>query len=430
MPQPYRTELMPGVWLTAIQTSKFKSSYWSLQLIVPLERQYASLHAALPRVLRRGTASCPDQQKLNERLDSLYGGVIESTAGKRGEAQCAGFVASFLDDALTPDGKPILRQAAQLLGELLLHPATRNGRLLQAYVDSERENLIREIHSQRNHKQSYAVMRMVEQMCKGEPFRIGRLGDLRSAERVTLIRLNRYYQDVLAKAHIEVYYCGSAAPEQAEQAWKEALMGLPRSGEGALPDTASACPPINDVRRCTEQMDVNQGKLVMGFRTGVTMSAEGYHALLVMNALYGGTPNSKLFLNVRERQSLCYYAQSSVDGHKGLLYVQSGVDFSDMQRAEEEILAQLEAVRQGEFTDEELAAAQRSIARGRLSLSDAQSQQADYWLGQAVEDQVLTPEQSAALAMNVSREQVCAAAQRVRLDTVYCLTGRTGKEGA
>ena len=135
MEMPYRTELMPGAFLTAVQTRKFKSSYWSIRLLTPLAEETAALNAVLPRVLRRGTASCPDQEQLAAALDEMYGGAVEPLVGKRGETHCFGFVASFLDDSLVPDETPLLDQAAALLGDLLLRPVTRNGRLRSDYVD-------------------------------------------------------------------------------------------------------------------------------------------------------------------------------------------------------------------------------------------------------------------------------------------------------
>lgn len=176
MEMPYRTELMPGAFLTAVQTRKFKSSYWSIRLLTPLAEETAALNAVLPRVLRRGTASCPDQEQLAAALDEMYGGAVEPLVGKRGETHCFGFVASFLDDSLVPDETPLLDQAAALLGDLLLRPVTRNGRLRSDYVDGERENLLSEIRGQINDKQSYAQFRMTEARCAEEPYRLSRLG--------------------------------------------------------------------------------------------------------------------------------------------------------------------------------------------------------------------------------------------------------------
>lgn len=421
MEMPYRTELMPGVFLTAVQTRKFKSSYWSVRLLTPLTEETAALNAVLPRVLRRGTASCPDQERLAAALDEMYGGAVEPLVGKRGEIHCFGFVASFLDDALVPDETPLLDRAANLLGDLLLRPATRNGRLRSDYVDGERENLVSEIRSQINDKRSYAQTRMVEEMCAEESYRINRLGSLEQAQKINVTRLNRYYREVLSTARIEVYYCGSAAPEQVEQAWREALMGLPRYQVGQLPETVLGKPA--EVRQVTEHLEVTQGKLVMGFRTGIDLTDPGYPALMVANAIFGGNSNSKLFLNVRERLSLCYSVNSSLDKFKGLLVVQAGAEFDQLEQVRQEVLAQLDQVRSGAFTPEELQAAKSALVRMYRGTLDVPSQLEDFWLGQNLAGLRFGPDELAALIAEVDAQQVAEVANRIELDTIYCLMG-------
>ena len=177
-----RIELMPGVWLTAVRTDKFKSSYWALRLMAPLQRETASLNALLPYVLRRGTARFPDLTSLSAELDELYGGIIEPVVSKQGDVQAIGFAASFLDDACVPESVPLMERAATLLGELLLHPATKNGRLRQEYVRSEQENLIRMIESRRNNKREYTRRRL--ELCAGSTGRCGRAEKNHSAEAV------------------------------------------------------------------------------------------------------------------------------------------------------------------------------------------------------------------------------------------------------
>ncbi|MCD7838649.1 MAG: insulinase family protein [Clostridiales bacterium] len=427
MQEVHRTELMPGVHLTCVQTKKFKSSYWALRLVTPLKAETAALNALLPQVLCRGTARWPDRQQLAAALEELYGGVLEPTVTKRGESQCFGFAATFLDDGLTPEKTSLLDREAELLGDLLLRPATRNGRLRADYVTSERANLMDDIKSVVNDKRQYALRRLVEEMCAGEDFGVSRLGSLAAAEKINVTRLDRHYRQLLPSAQIELYYCGSASSRRMELVWREALRDLPRQGRPELPLTRWRMEP-GERRNVTDHLDVTQGKLVMGFRTGCTLSGRGYPALVVANALFGGTPTSKLFLNVRERLSLCYYASSGLDKHKGLLYVQCGVAFDNLERAEEEILRQLEAVQAGDFTDGELDAARRAMVRAYRIMADNQSAQADYWLSQSLTEIWLAPQELAQLLGDVTREEVIQAAQKLRLDTVYTLRGPEGEE--
>lgn len=426
MDRPYRIEIMPGVWLTAIQSRKFKSSYWSLRLLTPLTQETAAMNAVLPRVLRRGTASCPDQEQLAAALDEMYGGAIEPLVSRRGECHVFGFVASFLDDGLVPDETPLLEQAAQLLGELLLQPATRNGHLKSEYVDGERENLVAEIKSLLNDKRSYANNRLIEEMCADEPFHINRLGSLEQAEKLNVTKLNRYYREVLAAARMEVYYCGSAAPQQVELDWREALMDLPRHELLDLPETIIRMP--KGEKQVTDHLDVTQGKLVMGFRTGITVTSVDYPALMVANAIFGGTATSKLFLHVREELSLCYYVNSSLDKWKGLMIVQAGAEFDQLERVKTEVLHQLELVQAGAFTQEELEAAKRSLIATYCSILDVPNQLEDFQFGQNLAGLTFGPDELAEIIRVIDAQQVVEAAQRIQLDTSYFLMGPEGGE--
>lgn len=205
-----RTQLLPGVHLTAVQTQKFKSSVLGMQFLLPLAREQAALHALLPMVLRRGTAEHPDMESLSAVLDELYGGSLEPTVRKKGETQCVGFVGSFLDDAYTLDGSAVLEPSAALLGELVLRPYTRDGAFCPDYTRQERENLVTRIRAQVNDKRQYAQVRVVAEMCAGEPFGVDKLGDEASAAAITPQKLWDCYQQVLRTAPIEFYYCGSA----------------------------------------------------------------------------------------------------------------------------------------------------------------------------------------------------------------------------
>lgn len=425
---PVRTQLMPGVWLTAIQTRKFKSSFWSLQLLTPLRRETAALTAILPRVLCRGTARCPDQEALGTALDELYGGVIEPCVFKRGEVQSAGFVATFLDDALSLDGSPIARPAAELLGDLLLRPATKNGRLRADYVDSERNNLISDIRSQCNDKRYYALQRMLQEMCRDEPYGVDRLGELAGAQAIRVGALDRHYRSLLASSQIELYYCGSLPADRIRRIWTEALLGLPRWEPEALPEPEIVHHP-ESVRQVSETLEVEQAKLAMGFRTQVRPGSGELPALMVLNALYGGTPTSKLFQNVREQASLCYYVSSSLEQNKGLMVVQSGVDAAQAQQAQEQILAQLEQLREGRFSFQELEAARHSILHQLRSAQDSQSALEHFYSTQPPGQPPITPEELAGLVQEVTAQDVVMAANRVELDTVYLLTGTAGQEG-
>lgn len=419
-----RSELFPGVHLTAVHTEKFKSCVLGASFLVPLDRTTAACNALLPSVLRRGAEAHPDMESLSAALDELYGGSIEPVVRTRGEVQCVGFLGSFLDDAYTLDGSSILEKAAALLGELLLRPCTEQGVFRCDYTDRERQNLIDRIRAQVNDKRSYALLRLKREMCAGEPFGVDRLGDEASARAITPESLWARYQELLHTAPMELYYCGSARPERVADALRAALWQLPTGGARApLPRPVAKEAPAQP-RTVVESLDVTQGKLTMGLRTGCAVWSGDYPALLLANAVFGGTTTSRLFLHVREKLSLCYYASSQLEKLKGVMLVSSGVEFDKVDQAREEILAQLAACQRGEFEDWELEGARRSVVSALHSAMDAQARLEDFWLGQAVAGLTEDPEALARRVENVTREQVAAAFSSLQLDTIYFLKGR------
>ena len=420
-----RRELFPGVWLRTVHTQKFKSAYLSLTLMAPLAAETAAANALIPSVLRRGTEEHPDLESLSAALDQLYGGAVEPVVRKKGETQCVGFAASFLDDAYTLEGEPILEGAAALLGELLLRPRREKGVFYAPYVEGERTNLVDRIRAQVNDKRRYALSRLTQLMCREEAFGVDKLGDEDSAAALTPESLWARYQALLERSELELYYCGSAAPERVEAAFRAALEGLPRGGERLEPECQVRLHAVPEPEYREDRLDVTQGKLALGFRTGgITCWEKEYPALVLCNAVFGATPLSKLFLNVREKLSLCYYASSTLEKMKGLLLVSSGIEFDKFQQARDEILSQLEAVRRGEIEDWELEGARRTLIGGHLSTLDDQSRLEEFWLGQAAAGLDTGVQELVEGLKTVTREQVSAAAQRLELDTVYFLRGR------
>ena len=427
MTQETRIDLMPGVHLRAIHTDKFKSAYLSVTFMAPLGKETASVNALVPYVLRRGCQEYPDMEALSAALDELYGGAIEPVVRKKGETQCVGFVASFLDDAYTLEGETILEPAAKLMGQLLLQPCTENGRFKGEYVDGEKANLIDRIRSQINDKRTYATQRLKQLMCEEEAYGVDAWGDEESAAAITGEALWKCYQNLLAGCEVEVYYCGSAKPERVESAMREMLADLPRNEETEETACEVRLTAGTEPQIIEEAMDVTQGKLAVGFRTGgMTVWEEDYPALVMLNAVYGGTTMSKLFMNVREKLSLCYYASSSVERMKGILWVSSGIEFDKYQQARDEILAQLEAVRRGKIEDWEMEGARRILVGTHLSTLDEQGRQEEFWLGQTVAGLEESPEEVAARFESVTKEQVAQAAQKLELDTIYFLKGKEG----
>lgn len=415
---------MPDVWLSCLETDKFKSDCLSISLLTGLDRQTISKNALLPRVLARGSTLHPDMNSISAACNELYGARIIPCVRKLGEILAIGFYAGFIPDRFTPDGAMLLEPVTSLLGELLLSPATKGGLLQKEYVESEKQKLMEDIRARINDKRDYAVFRAVEEMCAYEEYGCDEMGSEDGARSVNYIDLTRHYHDLLLSCPIEIFYCGSASPKRVEKALKDALMSLPRGeintdiGTEIRLNSLAAQP-----RYFTEHMDVSQGKLVMGWRLGECMDDPDFAAIKVFNALFGSGVSSKLFLNVREKLSLCYYASSFTDTHKGVMLVSSGISFDKFEEARDEIIRQLDAVKSGDFTQEDLNAAVKAVSSDLISAADSPGALEGFYLSQLIDGLEYGPKELAALCGEVTREDVISIAKSTELDTVYFLCG-------
>lgn len=417
-----RREIAPGVYLTCLPVTKFKTSLLSAQFVTKLTAEHAASQALLPVVLRRGTVRYPDMGRLNAALEQLYGAQLDFTVRKKGENQCTGFVACFVDDAYVPDGEKLLEPMAALLGEVLYAPVLENGQFLPEYVDSERTNLVDMIRSMINDKREYADLRLLQEMCAGEAYGLNRWGTSEDAAAVTAEQLMADYRALLSTARLELFYCGSAPQERVEEAFMSAFQFLGRKDVRTL-ELARYHSGRTEVKQVTETMDVTQGKLGMGF----SCTSQDETALLVGNTIFGGSSNSKLFLNVREKLSLCYFASSLYHRSKGMITVLSGIEFDDYQRAYDEILLQLKAVQDGALADWELSGAVSTLLNSYASMGDSLGKMEDFYIGQAATGRTETPEDLADKVRGITAERVFEAMRTVSLDTVYFLKGENAE---
>lgn len=426
-----RTELMPGVFLSHLRSDKFKTACMSVTLLTQLRRETAAMNAVIPFVLNRGTTRYGDMEQLSRRMDELYGAAVEPVVRRIGEIQCIGFYGSFPEPDYLPGGEALLGDTCALMAQLLLDPATRGGLLLPQYVDSEREKLLDIIRSRMNDKRSYALTRCIEEMCCYEDFAVSRFGSESEAENIHYKKLTRHYRELIQTCPVEIFYCGKTDFKAVSAAMREAFSTMPRGEIDYDIGTDLRMNAVEDhVRFVEEEMDVTQGKLVLGFRLGECMEEPDIPALYVFNAVYGSGATSKLFMNVREKLSLCYYASSAVYLHKGIMLVSSGIEFDKLDAARDEILAQLDSVRRGEITDDELRSAKKSVASDLRAVQDSIGELEGFYLSQALDGLDYGPAELAALAEDVTKEDVQAIAESIECDLIYFLKGSGEEDGS
>ena len=411
-------ELFPGVKLTSIRTDRFHGGFFGIYLLRPLEREQAARNALLMNVLRRGTRTLPDMEKLAETLDGLYGASLTPYLLQYGEVVSTGFQCYFPDDRYLGGGE-CLKSMIALSGEALLDPATRGGLLREDYVKAEAQNLHDRIAAAVTNKRSYAIKRARQLMFSGEPYGVNLLGEAEDALRIRYQPLTKYYREVLQSSPLSLCYCGSAEPARVEEAARRAFMILPGIGNRTLPETAPA-PAASALRRVTEEMEVEQGNLVIYFRYRRNGPAD-YPALSVFNEIFGGGPASRLFLNVREKRSLCYFVGSSVDRFKEAMLVSAGIDSDRLEETEAAVFAELQRLADGDVPAEELEAARRSVAANYLRGLDSPSGICNFRMGQSLLGAGGDLRQYAALASEVTAADVAAAAAAMEPGLVYFL---------
>ena len=424
MQQVTRKKLGAGVNLTCVTTPKFKRAMLRVMLLLPLGGPDAALRACLPHVLRRGTAKLPDLRAIGEALDELYGARIEAAVRKEGETLCIGFLSDCIDEAYAPGAAGLTARVIRLLSDLLCDPYLQDGVFCPDYTAGERASLIDRIAAQKNDPRTWAPKRLTELMCENEPYGQPALGTSEQAQKITENKLHAAYRRALDEAQIELFYCGTMASDAVEALFAATPLTQRRDKSFYLPQTGVVSQPAGAPREVIEKEQVTQGKLSLGFRTGGSCLTAGDPAAYWMfQTIFGGSTSSKLFLNVRERKSLCYYASAQFVASKGIMMVNSGIENRGFETARDEILRQLDACRAGDITDAEIDAARKTLTTGWRAMLDDPLTLERYWLGQAAAGTLVSPEERIGQITDVTRERIVAAAQVTALDTIYFMKG-------
>ena len=414
--------LFPGVNLRCYTDGRFKQGCLSFQLLRPMCREEAALNALLPAVLLRGTKNYPDIRAITDRLDDLYGASVGALVRRIGDYQTTGLHCSFIEDRFALAGDAIFGPMVAFLRELLFDPVLEGNGFCRKFVEGEKKNLIATIESERNDKRAYASAQLLKSMCRADSYGVPRLGTKTWVAEITPEILYRHYRNILKTSGIEIFYVGSAEIAQVAGLLMPLLEGLERSYAPLPPQTGFHSAQEAEL---SEDMDVAQGKLAMGFVTEITNCSKAFAAMQVMNTLFGGGMTSKLFMQVREKLSLCYSIGSGYYGSKGLLTVNAGIDTDKEPLARQEIFAQLEACQQGDFTDEELNAAKAAILSGLRGVTDSPGAIENYYGTAVLSGLAMTVSEYMAAVESVTAEQVIAAAKTVRYHSSFFLKGVT-----
>lgn len=402
-----------------LPTTRFKTFSLSLFAGVPLEESRVTPVALAPFVLRRGTRSYPETIQFRERLDELYGAGFGFDIYKRGDYQIVQFRLDIINDAFVSSSQSLLEEALRFLGEALTEPALEGGAFSSKYVESEKTTVQKRIESIINDKIRYAAERCLEEMCRNEPYRLLALGRKEELPQITPASLYESYRKWLDEAVFDLYVSGDTSLEQVA-AWAGQYFKLPDGQPGAY-RPAEIRPASEAPRTIVERLDVGQGKLNLGLRTGIAYSDGRYPDLLVYNGILGAFPHSKLFIHVREKASLAYYASSRLDGHKGLLTIQSGIEIANYERALDIIRQQLEEMRAGNIEEQELSKTKAMLVNQLREIQDSAFERIAFDYNGVVSGKERSADELIASIGSVTADSAAAVAAGVGLDTIYFL---------
>lgn len=419
-----RKEIGNGVEFCTVKADGFKTACVSVNFVMPLCEK-ASLYALVPNILTRSSESYLTLTELEKKLAFLYGAEIAADVSKSGEHQILKIEISCLDDKFSLGDEKIVEECCALLSDIIFRPKFTDGEFCADETESEKRLLKETLEAQISDKRVYAKNRCEEIMCADEAYGINRLGTKEEIDAITPKTLTEAYYEVLKGAFVTICVTGNTDYDAVEKMFAAYFNKIERD---VIESETVFVEEAHDTEYVKEKEDVKQGKLVLGFRMGMSSSKDKYAERRVMTDIFGGSPNSKLFTVVREKMSLCYYCSARMVSSKGIMLVQSGIESFNEEKAKKGILDQIDAVKKGEFTDDELAASVNALDDSFKSVSDSPEALDAWFMSQITDKDYLYPEDYINMFKKVTREDVISAAGEVTLDTVFMLEGNGESE--
>lgn len=424
--QPQKIPLSDHVDLLTWQNAKFKTARLTVALFLPLKAETAASYAILPGILTHATAAYPDRIALCRHLSRLYGASVSGSVLRVGEHQVLSLTVSCLENRFALEREDVVGVCTDLLLSMLFSPCLSADGCFDADIFKEEKRcLLERIAAEINDKRYYARKRADELLANGEPYGIPINGTVEQVDALTREAVTAAWKTVLETAKIQWFFTAEENAHTVAEKLRTAFAKLPR--RVCYGRTETAFTPLKAPRRASERMAVNQAKLVMSFRIAAhEPDTDSVMTGRLLSAVFGGTPHSLLFRVVREKMSLCYYCLSSFDYRKGVLTVESGVNADMVERAERAILDQLEVVRRGEFSEEDLQAALRSVINRLQESENLQSSTVAWYLPQSLNPSFMTSDEAIERLKRVDKAAICRCAETVSLHSVFTILPEEG----
>lgn len=418
-----RLSLADGINVHVLRTRQFKTLLVRFVIRVPLNGETAAANALINQITARLSRPWPELKAVNRRLDELFGASLFAQVNKLGESQ----ILEWNLNCAAPErvGRPeLLKEALQFMRDMICDPLLEEQGFETALFEQEKGILLQEQEARQNDKMTYAYERCIEELCMGEPYAVHRLGSPDILRKADAGSLYDHYLELLGSAHIDWLVVGDVEPAAMADLLGDVFRLPPRS---PLPWGREALRPAGALRRVEEPMDVKQGKLCMGFRTGIPYESSAYDASLLMGVIFGGGASSRLFQTVREKESLCYSIYGRTEKFKSLLIVGAGIDLDKAAQVETSVLRELELLRKGSFSEEDLNLARLTVIRSLNAVRDSQHGLADYYYSQHLSTKRYEIRETIGALQAVTLTDVAAAVEPVGLEVVYFLSGKEGQ---
>lgn len=411
---------MQGYKLHVIETDKYKTNTFVWKMKAPLMKEDVTKRALLPQVLQSSTSKYPTTTALRSYLDELYGATLFIDLAKKGEYHIISFTLEIANENFLSDTTPLLKRGFELLSEVLTKPNVSGNAFDQDTVNKEKRTLKQRIQSVYDDKMRYSNVRLLQEMCKGEPYALQVNGEAEDVEAITAETLFDYYKKAFSEDEMDLYVIGDVKEDEVKSIARDLLKFEERTPKKIETSVQQVKDKVQEIK---EEQDVKQGKLNIGYRTNIIYGDSDYFALQLFNGIFGGFSHSKLFINVREKASLAYYVSSRLESHKGLMMVMSGIDLKNYDQAVGIIRDQLEAMKKGDFTDQELVQTKAVIRNQILETIDTSRGLTEILYHNVVAGKEIKLDQWITDMEKTTKEEIITVANKIKLDTIYFLTG-------
>lgn len=412
-----RRKIADGVYFSSITDKRYKKNLISVAFSTQLSEDTATENVIVPVLLTKCNSKLPTYKAFNNKMSRLYASGIGGTAGRQYDLQTISFGAYYLDDIYALSGEKMTGIMTDILIDCLTSPVTENGVFSEKFVELEKKTVIDNIETAINDKRSYAIERAMKTICKGEPASVCSYGTVEKAKLITPDSAYKAYRRMLETMPCEIICTGCSDFDGVAEKFAAAFE---KAGRHDIENTTIALSPVKtQTEEVTEMLTVNQSKLVLGFKSHSDDDA----ALVLLQKIFGGTTSSKLFRNVREKMSLCYYCSAARNDLKGIMLVNSGVENENIEKTKEAVIDQLEEIKNGNFTNEDINFAEMAIKNDFKSVADSAGNVSNWYFDCIRKNDIVTPEEKLGRYLGVSKERIIAAAKSMVLDSVYVLTG-------